>query len=210
MIITPEHAGTHIDALCHQAEDMCLYGNLPVTSDIQTPAGFTQLGIDGVAPIFRRGIMIDVKTYCPEDVKPNGIISAKILQQTCSRQSLTIPEGSVVLVRTGYGAYWNEPDRYLEAPGMDGTAAEWLAGQKPFAVGSDNTAWDLPGYVDEITKSTLPGHSILLVRNGIYIVENLFLEELASQKIYEFLFVAIPLKFYGGTGSPVRPVAICI
>jgi kynurenine formamidase len=54
----------------------------------------------------------------------------------------------------------------------------------------------------------LPGHLILLVRHGIYIIENLMLEELAGARHYRFDFVCTPLKFVGATGSPVRPVAV--
>jgi kynurenine formamidase len=49
---------------------------------------------------------------------------------------------------------------------------------------------------------------ILLVRHGIYIVENLFLEELARDQCYEFTFICLPLKLKGATGSPIRPVAV--
>lgn len=210
MIITPEHAGTHIDALCHQAEGMLMHGSVEVNAEIQTPTGFTALGVETVEPILRRGVLIDVATSYPEAISPRGLISSDVLQSTCKKQSTEVSPGDIVLIRTGYGAHWNDPDTYLVAPGMDGSAAEWLALKQPFAVGSDNVAWDLPGYVDPITNSTLPGHSILLVRNGIHIVENLFLEDLAKNNIYEFLFVALPLKFTGGTGSPIRPLAISI
>ena len=54
---------------------------------------------------------------------------------------------------------------------------------------------------------TLPGHLILLARRGIYIIENLNLEELAAAGRYRFDFVCTPLKLVGATGSPVRPVA---
>jgi len=54
----------------------------------------------------------------------------------------------------------------------------------------------------------LPGHLILLARRGIYIVENLNLEELAAAAHHRFDFLCTPLKFIGATGSPVRPLAI--
>ena len=57
-------------------------------------------------------------------------------------------------------------------------------------------------------KVTLPGHVILLVRYGIYIIENLYLEELARDQRYEFTFICLPLKLRGATGSPVRPIAV--
>ena len=54
----------------------------------------------------------------------------------------------------------------------------------------------------------LPGHLILLVRRGIYIIENLQLDELAAAQEHRFRFVCTPLKLVGATGSPVRPLAI--
>ena len=62
--------------------------------------------------------------------------------------------------------------------------------------------------VDPDLKVTLPGHVILLVRHGIYIIENLFLEELARGQRYEFTCICLPLKLRGATGSPVWPVTI--
>ena len=44
---------------------------------------------------------------------------------------------------------------------------------------------------------------------GGYLLEFLFLEELAADKVYEFMFVATPLKLINGIGSPINPVAIC-
>jgi kynurenine formamidase len=60
----------------------------------------------------------------------------------------------------------------------------------------------------DATRSTLPGHVILLVRAGIYILENLLLEELSERKADEFVLVCLPLKMKGVTGSPVRPIAL--
>jgi kynurenine formamidase len=54
----------------------------------------------------------------------------------------------------------------------------------------------------------MPVHVQLLVENGIHIIECLNLEQLAAERRYTFLFVATPLKIRGGTGSPIRPLAI--
>ena len=48
----------------------------------------------------------------------------------------------------------------------------------------------------------------LLVRHGIYIFENLDLEELAKDRVYEFAFVFAPLRLKGATGSPGNPIAV--
>ena len=55
---------------------------------------------------------------------------------------------------------------------------------------------------------SMPVHVHLLVESGIHIIECLNLEELAREHISEFLFLAAPLKIAGGTGSPIRPLAV--
>ena len=69
-------------------------------------------------------------------------------------------------------------------------------------------AWDVIGVPDPELGCTLPGHLLLLAQRGIYILENLRLGELAATRAYRFIFVCMPLKFVGATGSPVRPVAL--
>ena len=115
----------------------------------------------------------------------------------------------MVLVRTGYGALWSKPDEYLKAPGVSAAGARWLIAKQVRAVGADNIAFDVVnGQKDPELNATLPAHVLLLVREGIPIIENLNLEELAAAKVHEFAFVCLPLKMRGATGSPVRPIAI--
>jgi len=54
----------------------------------------------------------------------------------------------------------------------------------------------------------MPVHVHLLVEHGIHIIECLNLEQLARDRVYEFIFAAAPLKIRGGTGSPIRPIAV--
>lgn len=51
-------------------------------------------------------------------------------------------------------------------------------------------------------------HSLLLIEQGIYMIENMALEQIAKEKVYEFLFIVQPLKLKGATGSAVAPIAI--
>ena len=206
LIITAEHSGTHIDALCHQAESMRLFGDIAVDSKTQTSTGFTELGIDTVAPIVAPAILLDVAAE--REHAEGDVISAADLQRAAERSGSEIQPGDVVLVRTGFGAFWDEPARYLRAPGVSTAGSTWLAELGPRAVGSDNVAWDVPGFRDPDLDCTLPGHVVLIVRRGIHIIENLNLEELARRRPQRFLFVCLPLKIRGGTGSPVRPIAI--
>ncbi len=206
---TTEHSGTHIDALCHQAENFHLYGGREVDASIQTPNGFTELGVETIAPIVTRGVLLDIARYRTVDrIGAGNPIGHDELKSAAKEQGVQMGEGDVVLVRTGNGALWQEPTVYLKAGGVSGSASQWLANKGVRAVGADNVAWDEVGLVDPDLKVTLPGHVILLVRSGIYIIENFFLEELARDQRYEFTFVCSPLKLRGATGSPVRPIAI--
>ena len=130
------------------------------------------------------------------------------LRACCERQGVTVEPGSVALVHTGNTAYWYDPERHLAGPGMSSGASRWLAEKVVMAVGADNMAWDVPGLVDSELGCLLPGHLILLARRGVYIIENLALDELAASGHHRFDFFCAPLKLVGATGSPVRPVAL--
>ena len=204
-----EHSGTHIDALCHQAEEMHLYGGQEVNLQVQTPAGFTALGVETIPPLIARGILLDVARYrAVQRIQEGNPITRADLEATAQSEGMAIGEGDIVLVRTGNGAIWHDATAYLRAGGMSADASSWLASQRVQAVGVDNVAWDEVGVVDPDLKVSLPGHLILLVRHGIYIIENLNLEELARDRCYEFTFICLPLKIQGATGSPVRPIAV--
>jgi kynurenine formamidase len=200
-----EHSGTHMDALCHQAEDLALYGGVQVDPSVQTPYGFTQLGIDTVEPLIRRGVLLDVPRTLGRALQPHHAITEEELR--AAADGVELREGDVVLVRTGAGALWDDRPAYEAAAGVGADGSRWLTSHRPVAVGADNLAWDVHGAVDP-ELGTLPGHSLLIVRAGILIIESLFLERLAADGVREFAFVCLPLKFRGGTGSPIRPVAL--
>jgi kynurenine formamidase len=207
IIVTPEHSGTHIDALSHQAENLTLHGGVHVDEGVQTSVGFRVLGIDTMAPILARGVLLDVAGETR--LAPEYPIAPHDLERTATRDGVEVREGDVVLVRTGFGALWSEPDDYMRAAGVSAAGSRWLINKKVSAVGADNMAFDVATpKIDEELKVSLPGHLLLLVRAGIPIIENLNLEELAAAKVHEFLFVCLPLKMRGVTGSPVRPIAL--
>ena len=91
---------------------------------------------------------------------------------------------------------------------MDRSATEWLIEKEVLAVGADNICWDLVDSWDTDLNCNLPGHLLLLVRSGIFIMENLNLIELAASGYSRFVFVALPLKLVGATGSPLPPLAL--
>ncbi|HEX4487173.1 MAG TPA: cyclase family protein, partial [Terriglobales bacterium] len=57
-------------------------------------------------------------------------------------------------------------------------------------------------------KTVVPAHQLLITKNGIYSLENLDLEQLAADNVYEFAFIFTPLKLKGAAGAPGNPIAV--
>ncbi len=208
MIVCMEHAGTHIDALCHQAEHLTLCGGIKV-ADVEKNGGFTRHAIEEVPPIVGPAVLLDVPALLGVDcLEQEYLISLDELKRCCDRQGVEITSGDTVLVRTGNAQRWDDEEAYLAGPGVAAQASEWLADQGVIAVGADTMAWDVIGRFDEEYGCQLPGHLILLARRGVYIIENMDLEAIAAAGHSRFELACLPLKFVGATGSPVRPVAI--
>lgn len=203
-----EHSGTHIDALSHQACDLHLHGSVPI-QDVETPFGFQRLGIETVPPLLRRGVLLDVAAWKKTDrLPPKYSISAEEMQACAAAQKVEVRKGDVLLVRTGFASLWHDEAAYLQAAGVAKSGSIWAAERGVVAVGADNMAWDVPGERDPESGATLFAHYYLLPQKGIYIIENLNLEELSRDCRYEFAFVGIPMKLNGATGSPLRPLAL--
>ncbi len=147
-------------------------GGREINASIQTSQGFTELGAETIAPIIAHGVLLDVARYRGVDrIVAGNPIRQDELEFAAQKQGVQVGEGDVVLVRTGNGALWQDPEVYLQAGGVTGSASQWLASKRVRAVGADNMAWDEIGLYDPDFKVTLPGHLILLVRSGIYIIE---------------------------------------
>ncbi len=205
------HVGTHIDALCHFSCGGFLHGGIEVESVQSYDKGFTQLSVDTIAPMVRRGVLLDVAGHFRMEVLPeNFAISPEQLDEICEHQHVAVERGDVVLLRTGWAKHWRDQRMFITAgkgvnvvgPGPEEPAAKWLSSRKVFAVGSDTVAFE------RVPSPDMPVHVHLLVENGIHIIECLNLEELAAARVHEFLFVAAPLKIEGGTGAPIRPLGI--
>jgi kynurenine formamidase len=203
-----EHSGTHIDALCHQANGLRMFGGIEVDVS-ETATGFTRLGVETVPPLLARGVLLDVCGHKGQRVlSPKYGITADDLASCAAAQGVEVGPGAVLLVRTGYGALWHDEAAYLGAAGVAKSGTLWAAGRGVAAVGADNMAWDVPDERDPETGATLFAHAYLLPQRGVYIIENVNLEELARDRRWEFAFVGVPLKLQGATGSPLRPLAL--
>ncbi|AEW98581.1 cyclase family protein [Streptantibioticus cattleyicolor] len=202
------HVGTHIDALSHVSHNGLLHGGHSAAR-AQTGGRFSVHGIETVTPLIRRGLLLDVAAARSAEILPGGYgITAEDLATAAGD---TEPgEGDVVLVHTGWGRHWPDPEAYLGTasgvPGLTEDAARWLAERRIRAVGADTTAVERipPGQGHRV----MPVHRILLVDHGIHIIEHLDLTALAAERPAPFTFVAVPLPIVGGTGSPVRPLAL--
>jgi len=211
LIVTTDHTGTHVDAIGHCSQE----GRLPDgvnAYEVQRGArGLVEHGIETMPPFLCRGVLLDVAAHrgvaCLSD---DDLLGPPDLEEVERAQETPIGEGDAVLIRTGRGRYWDDPPRYFDPsrsdPGPGAAGVDWLFRRRIAITGSDTIAYEaITPDLAEFGK----GH-IQLLGGGVPIIENLNLEELSSAGIHEFLFVMSPLKIVGGTGSPVRPLAVAL
>ncbi|MFI7078565.1 cyclase family protein [Micromonospora sp. NPDC049903] len=209
------HVGTHIDAFSHVSQDGRLYDGADA-ADAGRGGRFADLGAHTIAPMVRRGVLLDVPAALgtPEGCEPGYEITPQDLTRTAEQQGTPLRPGDVVLIRSGWGRHFDDDDRTRfvghdsGVPGVGEAGATWLADQGVHAAGADTIAFEClrPG----AGHSVLPAHRVLLVERGVYIIETMALEELAAAGVHEFLFVLSPLAIFGATGSPVRPLAVVV
>ena len=205
------HVGTHIDALCHFSCDGMLHGGVAASAVQNDSTGFAKLSVDTIAPILRHGVLLDIAAQMKVDALPADFaITPQHLDAALKAAKTTIGPGDVVLLRTGWARYFSSFAQYVTGgqghavtgPGPEIEAARWLSERGIFAAGSDTIAFE------KLPAASMPVHVHLLVESGIHIIEALNLEDLSREGIYEFVFIAAPLKIRGGTGSPIRPLAL--
>ncbi|TDD47433.1 cyclase family protein [Nonomuraea terrae] len=206
------HVGTHIDALAHVSHNGRLHGGADA-AEACVGGRYPEHGVHTVAPMVRRGVLLDVPAVLGVECCEAGYeITPADLDAAVRRQGVEPAPGDVILVRSGWGRHFADPDReaYIGGasgvPGVGADGARWLAGRAPHAVGADTIAFErlAPGE----GHSVLPAHRVLLVESGIYLIETMDLDALARDGVHEFTFVLSPLPLVGATGSPVRPLAL--
>jgi Predicted metal-dependent hydrolase len=210
LVVGTVHSGTHIDALAHVTvgDDNHWYGGNSA-SDKLGDWGPLICDASAIPPIVTRGVLLDVAGWKGVDVMDKGAgISAEDLQAVADAQGVEVRPKDTVLVRTGYISLYPDAERMAErsGPGIDSSAARWLVDRGVVcAVGDTETLEQIP-CADPNNPHAV--HTILLVENGVYIVEMANMEQLAADKAYEFTFIALPCKIRGATGSMICPVAI--
>ena len=159
--------------------------------------------------VVTRGVLLDVAGLKGVDVLPDTYeITVSDLQQALERQNLSLRSGDAIIIHTGWGKLWGRDNAHYvkSCPGIGIAAAQWIARQDPMIVGADN--WPVEVAPNPDPQLSLPVHQVMLVLNGIHLLENLKLDELAAKHLSEFAFMIQPLKIQGGTGSTVAPIAV--
>ncbi len=199
------HSGTHIDALGHVWAENQMYNRYP--SEEVSSEGVGKNGIENVRYMVGRGVMLDLPAYKGMDhLEPRYVVTADDLYGAAQAQGISFEAGDIVLIRTGwYTLFYTDHDLWKSSfPGPDGSLAPWLKEHDVCALGADHPTVELKG----IPYNSAPLHRYALRDLGVYLLESMDLEELARDKVYQFLFIGAPLRLTHASGSPWNPLAI--
>ena len=190
--------GTQFDTFSHQMIGGSMY-NCVTLEEAASRTGFSKLGVEQVGALVTRGVLHRRRrAQGRAGARRDRTRSRRRICRPRSRaQKLTLQPGDAVLIHTGWGTLWGKDNaRYQRVePGLGVAAAEWLAKQDPMLVGADNSAVEVSPNPDKNLAG--PGHQIFLVVNGIHLLENLRLDELAAREAHEFALIVEPLKIQG-------------
>ena len=209
--------GTQVDALGHVSirtsispPEVRFYSGF-FQRDVVSNSGLRHLGIENMKPLFTRGVLVDVAREKGRMLESGEEILLEDMAQALTAQNMSLDDihaGDVVLINTGWGRLWKvDNDKYNDgAPGIGMQVARWLIERNIVMVGSDTWNTEVQPHPDPSFNYSV--HNELLTKAGIYIQENLYLEELSANDVFEFAYVynRVPLK--GATGSPGSPMAI--
>jgi kynurenine formamidase len=210
LIVTGGHTGTHVDALAHVSYRGEMHGGI-LAEEAQRGGRFSTLGVDEMEPMVCRGVLLDVAALHGTEALPGGYgITEEDLAAAAEKVGVEVRAGDVALIRSGWGRNFDDAEAFLGhetgVPGPTEKAARWLAQRGVRATGGETIAYEQ--IKPEVGHALLPVHRLLLVEYGVHIIEVMNLSPLAAGGVNEFLFVLAPIKVVGGTGSPVRPLAV--
>ena len=202
------HTGTHIDALNHVSCDGRLHRGADATAAPRSE-DHEALAVQA-ASFVHHGVLLDIPAARGVDRLASGeAVTAEDIERACTAQGVEVPTEAAVLVRTGWGEreHYRSGQYLARPPGVDLSGAQRLVRWGVRLTGSDTFMYEQPAAEP---FGPLPVHGALIVDAGVHIVENLFLEELAQAKVYEFALIVAPLSMTGASGSPIRPLAFAL
>ncbi|MFA6162303.1 MAG: cyclase family protein [Methylobacter sp.] len=186
-----EHGGTHIDAPIHFANGGKTVDEIPLTQLI-APAIKVDVSQKAIA---NRDYQVSVEDF-----------------NTWESQHGRIPEGSIVLLQTGFGQYWPDRMKYLGTdkrgaegvaelhfPGLHPEAVKWLVNSRRInAIGIDTAS------IDYGQSQTFNSH-VVLMGKSTPVFENV--ANLDKVPTVGAQIIALPMKIKGGSGAPLRIIA---
>ena len=221
--------GTQFDALSHQGRTVEMadgsfksvfyngFTEEELTGGNRGQGGVEALGVEHMKPFITRGILIDIAAYKGLDtLGPRYEVTMEDVRWALGRQGMsedTIEQGDAVLFHYGWSVNWTNPSKYNDSrvgvgenegsPGIGSEVARWLVTRKVAIVGADSCCVQImpPTGSENV-------HHILFFAEGIPLLENMELKDVARDQVYEFLFLNLTLPLKGATGSPVRPIAV--
>lgn len=186
-----EHGGTHLDAPIHFARNRSAADEIPLSR------------------LVGEAVVVDVSRQARRN--PDYLVSARDLRAS-ERRDGAIPRGSIVLLRTGWGRHWPNAERYLGTaergeqavpklhfPGLGPSGARWLVRRRVKAVGIDTAS------IDRGQSTTFLSHRVLGAAN-VPVFENIANAQRLPMR--GLTVVALPMKIDGGSGGPLRAIAI--
>lgn len=204
------HMGTHIDALNHFGLNGKIWNGFSADEHLGDK-GWKKTGAETIPAIIARGVMIDIPAAKNvESLPANYRINAADLQEALRKQKINLQKGDVVLIRTGQAKHYEDAHKFLDQyPGINLDAVKWLIeDQQVMLLGADNLSFE--AFPPERADNWVPVHTYLLAEKGVMFIEQMFLEDLAKDKVYEFAFIASSLKLRGASAAPMRPIALPI
>lgn len=204
------HMGTHIDALNHFGLNGKIWNGFSADEHLGDK-GWKKTGAETIPAIIARGVMIDIPvSKNVESLPANYRINAADLQEALRKQKISLQKGDVVLIRTGQAKHYEDAHKFLDQyPGINLDAVKWLIeDQQVMLLGADNLSFE--AFPPERADNWVPVHTYLLAEKGVMFIEQMFLEDLAKDKVYEFAFIASSLKLRGASAAPLRPIALPI
>jgi kynurenine formamidase len=221
--------GTQFDALAHQGRyvrmadgsvEAVFYNGFTDTELMGSTnglGGVAALGVEQMKPFITRGVLIDIAGFKQVASLPAAYevtmvdVRGALARQRVSETS--IEQGDAVLFHYGWAVNWTNPSKYNDSfigtgenqgsPGIGAEVANWLIERQVGLVGGDSCCVEVRA---PVPKESV--HHLLFLGHGIPLLENLDLGELARDGASEFLFLGLPERIRGATGSLIRPIAV--
>jgi kynurenine formamidase len=228
MDFSGQHGAPSIDAIGHIGRNGKLFGGVDAAQSTSNLLGIgasgvgAHLGIDHypLDLLVNRGVLLDVARMIQGDSRPLPAtfpITGSHLEQAARLQDVKLKKGDTVFIRTGWGPFFKSDHALYSGPNSPGPgldAAEFLIKHGARVVGDDTLTFEQRPPVAVFNENgtqrveIFPVHMRIIADSGIFIIENLNLEELSEAKAYEFVVVVPPLLVKGGTGSALRAFAL--